>query len=266
MKTILLLTVSASVLLGGCVSKNKYDQAVAQTEITRAELAKKELLLGERNGIIQQSSAELEQRKDDIAKLKVEIAQLIQLDKSLKGEHRVRIGELQRRLVQLEAAQRAAEWRAQIYKDLTLKLKKQIDDGDLELVIRQGRMVLQLPDDVLFDSGRTELKPAGKEALAAIATVLATMPGRQFQVSGHTDNVPINNARFASNWELSSGRALRVVHYLVGQGVSESVLSAAGYSETDPIATNATPDGRKKNRRTEITLQPNIDELVEIPE
>jgi chemotaxis protein MotB len=126
-------------------------------------------------------------------------------------------------------------------------------------------MVLQLSNDVLFDTGRTELKPAGQAALEAIAAVLATMPNRHFQVAGHTDNVPIRTDRFPSNWELSSGRALRVVHYLIDKGVAPEWISAAGYGEMDPLADNATADGRKRNRRTEITLQPNIDELVKVP-
>ena len=88
---------------------------------------------------------------------------------------------------------------------------------------------------------------------------------RQFQVAGHTDNVPIRSAPFASNWELSSGRALAVVHYLTRKGVEPQMLSAAGYSDVDPNAKNDTVEGKKKNRRTEITLQPNIDELVKLP-
>ena len=101
--------------------------------------------------------------------------------------------------------------------------------------------------------------------LKAVAGVIESMPQRQFQVAGHTDNIPIHNDRFGSNCELSAGRALRVVHFLVSDGAGAKSLSAAGYSETDPIAANKTPEGRKQNRRTEITLQPNIDELVNVP-
>lgn len=254
-----LLMLSAVFALSGCVSKGKYDQAVAQTETTRAELSKS-------TDQVKLMTSELEARKIEIDRQKAEIARLEALDESKSGESRTRIGELQKRLSELQAAQRATEIRAALYKSLTMRLKKQIDDGDLQVVVRDGRMVLQLPNDVLFDTGRTELKAAGKSALAAIAEVMASMPDRHFQIAGHTDNVPIHNDMYASNWELSSGRALRVVHYLVSQGVPEGELSAAGYSEVDPVASNQTPEGRKKNRRTEITLQPNIDELVKIPQ
>lgn len=267
------LALTTVLVLGGCVSQGRYDEAVATTRLTRAELEKTERLLQQTNQRLQQSGAELEDRnaqitarQEEIAKLKSEIERLVQLDRKTTGEQMQRISDLRRRLAELETAQRAAEQRAAVFKELTLKLKKQIDDGDLELVIRDGRMVLLLPNDVLFDTGRTELKPAGRKALEAVGAVMTSMPTRHFQVSGHTDNVPIHNAAFPSNWELSTGRALRVLHFLVGQGVADGNLSAAGYSEIDPVATNGTVEGRKKNRRTEITLQPNIDELVKIPE
>jgi len=88
---------------------------------------------------------------------------------------------------------------------------------------------------------------------------------RSLRVAHYTDNVPIRNARFASNRELSSGRALRVVHFLIDKGGAPDMLSAAGYGEMDPVAENTAPEGRKRNRRTEITLQPNIDEMVKLP-
>jgi chemotaxis protein MotB len=153
-----------------------------------------------------------------------------------------------------------------LFRELALKLRKMVDAGELKISLRDGRMVLQLPNEVLFDSGRTDLKPAGKDALSSIAQVLKTIEKRQLQVAGHTDNVPIQNSAFASNWELSCARALAVVHFLIAQGVPPDLLSAAGYGPFDPAASNDNPTGRQANRRTEIVLQPNIDELVAVPE
>jgi chemotaxis protein MotB len=249
----------------GCVSREKYDRAVAQTETTRAELARRNAELDRSHKDRLAMQFDLSERHVEIGRLKRELTLLGALSADQSEASRARIVELRNRLGDLEAAQRAAEARAAVYRDLTAKLRRQIDDGNLALVLRDGRMVLQLPDDILFDTGRTELKARGKEALSAIAEVMKGMSGRQFQVAGHTDNVPIHNDRFASNWELSSGRALRVLHFLVSRGVDSPMLSAAGYSEIDPVASNDTPAGRKQNRRTEITLQPNIDELVKVP-
>ncbi|HEY2365297.1 MAG TPA: OmpA family protein, partial [Polyangiaceae bacterium] len=82
------------------------------------------------------------------------------------------------------------------------------------------------------------------------------------QVAGHTDDVPIKNAVYPSNWELSTARALQVIHYLEGKGVNAAQLSATGYADVDPVASNTTAEGRKQNRRLEITLQPNITEVT----
>jgi chemotaxis protein MotB len=141
-----------------------------------------------------------------------------------------------------------------------------IDAGELKVTLRNGRMVIQMANDVLFDSGQTEIKPAGKAALAQVGEVLRTIQNRRFQVAGDTDNVPIQTTLFPSNWELSTRRAVEVVHFLVSQGVRADALSAAGYGEFDPIASNDSPQGRTRNRRIEIALQPNIDELVAVPD
>ncbi len=127
-------------------------------------------------------------------------------------------------------------------------------------------MVLRLSNDVLFDSGRAELKAAGMSALAEIAAVLRAIPGRTFQVAGHTDNEPIRVSPFHSNWDLSTARALEVTGFLIREGMDPHALSAAGYGEFDPVDTNSSASGKSHNRRTEITLQPNINELVALPE
>lgn len=288
MKTSLAGAIALAALAAtGCVSQGKYDQAVAQTATTRAELARKAAAydqvsaklaqqtaaraqaaadLARKAAALEAASADLEARRKEISKLKGELDALAVASADSRTASGARITALQARLVELQAAQSAAEARASLYKDLSFRLKSQIDDGDLQLVVRDGRMVLQLPNDVLFDTGRTELKPAGKKALEAVADVMRSMPHRSFQVAGHTDDVPIRNETFASNWELSSGRALRVVHFLVDRGVPPAMLSAAGYGEVDPVAPNATAAGKRMNRRTEITLQPNIDELVKLPQ
>jgi chemotaxis protein MotB len=119
---------------------------------------------------------------------------------------------------------------------------------------------------VLFDSGRSELKPDGKRALAEVAAALATIPSRRFQIAGHTDNEPIRLSPYKSNWDLSTARALEVTSFLIAKGVEPHAVSAAGYGEFDPADANDTKDGKAHNRRTEISLQPNIDEMVVVPE
>lgn len=182
-----------------------------------------------------------------------------------KGSLANALADAKARLEELRKAQAAAEARVALFKQLALKFQKMIDAGQLKVTLRNGHMVLQMANDVLFDSGRTDIKPSGQDALRQVAAVLKTIPDRHFQVAGDTDNVPIQTAMFPSNWELSTRRAVEVVHYLVAQGMRPQLLAAAGYGEFDPIASNDLADGRARNRRIEITLEPNINELVSLP-
>lgn len=158
-----------------------------------------------------------------------------------------------------------AEERAKLLTDLQAKFKHMIDAGHLKVTTRHGRVVLQLHNDVLFDTGEAEVKPDGKTALAEIAATLRTVGAKRFQVAGHTDTQPITTDKkkeFPTNWELSTARAIAVVKLLVDKGVDPTQLSAAGYGPYDPVSPNSTPDSMAKNRRIEITLVPNVADLV----
>ena len=111
------------------------------------------------------------------------------------------------------------------------------------------------------EPSKTELKQAGQDAIRQVTQILATIEGRKFQVTGHTDNVPIKSAKFKSNWELSAARAVEVVKFMSSSGMDGKRLSAAGYADQLSVAGNDTDDGRRKNRRIEIVVQPNIEEL-----
>jgi chemotaxis protein MotB len=112
----------------------------------------------------------------------------------------------------------------------------------------------------MFDSGDAVVKTDGENVLRKIAAILAEHPDLKIHVIGHTDNVPIRT-RFASNWELSTARALAAVHFLTEKaGVAPSRVGAVGYGEFRPIADNSTPEGRAKNRRIAVTIL--SDELV----
>jgi len=89
----------------------------------------------------------------------------------------------------------------------------------------------------------------------------ASIEGRDLQIAGHTDNVPISTRRFPSNWELSTARAVHVARFLIEHEVPQQRLSAAGYADTQPVASNESGEGRQQNRRIEIVLMPHLDEL-----
>ena len=161
-----------------------------------------------------------------------------------------------------------ANKRLRAYRELAEKLRALFDTGDIPIEIRNGRMVVRLSNAIMFDSGRAELKPQGREALRKIVTVLKEARGRKFIVAGHTDNVPINkkSLTFKSNRELSGARALAVLRFLEDAGMPPEQLAHAGYGEFLTLVANDTAEGRAQNRRTEIIIEPMIDEIPVFPD
>jgi len=153
---------------------------------------------------------------------------------------------------------------AQMAKGLEDEMRADLESKDVTISKLQGKLTVNILDRVMFDSGETVLKPDGETVMRKIAAILAQHPGLKIHVIGHTDNVPIRpeaRIRFASNWELSSARALAAVHFLTEKaGVDPRRVGAIGYGEYRPIADNSTPEGRAKNRRIAITILP--DELA----
>jgi chemotaxis protein MotB len=231
------------------VPKTQYDAAVAETD--KANKAKAEC-----DAAAQAQKAASQKELDD---LKAQLADA--QGKAAAGDEATRA-----ELDELRRQKAAAEARLRLFDEFLAKFKNMVDAGKLEITVRRGQIVLALATDVLFDTGKTDIKPEGKTALAEVATALKGVTGRRFQVAGHTDTVPIRTKEFPSNWELSTARAVAVVKLLVEKGVRADVMSAAGYAEFDPAQSNATGSGKQKNRRIEIVLVPNVEELVKMPE
>lgn len=160
-----------------------------------------------------------------------------------------------------------AKERLKTIKDILEKLKLVIESGDLKVRVKRGKMVLELPSAVLFESGKADLSDKGKETLTTVATVLKEISNREFQVAGHTDNVKVSEDNpYGTNWHLSTARSVAVVLYLIDEGVKPKHLSAAGYAQYQPTAKNKGKKGKARNRRIEITLMPNLAELPDLTE
>jgi chemotaxis protein MotB len=124
----------------------------------------------------------------------------------------------------------------------------------ISVISDERGLVLRAMEKAFFDTGKADLTTRARSALDGIVPMLTTMPN-QVRVEGHTDNVPINTSEFRSNWELSVRRATEVVRYLVErQGFPPDRISASGYAEYRPIASNDTAEERAKNRRIEIII------------
>jgi len=288
MTTILTLTLASA-----CVSTGTYDRKVGElTKLREADSAaaaereraqadqldKTKKSYAEQQGQLADARAELDKANADrgalqkqldddmhlIAAMKQRLEKLGQNVDSLvkeRGQLTQTMADTMARLDDLRKQKAAADARAATFRGLIAKLRSMIDAGQLKVVIRNGRMIIALPNDILFDSGRTDVKADGKVALAKVAQALATVTDRDFLVAGHTDDVPIRTSLFPSNWELSTRRAVEVVHFLVAQGMRPKVLAAAGYGEFDPAVPNDSTDHRAQNRRIEIVLQPNLSDL-----
>ncbi len=171
-------------------------------------------------------------------------------------ELEARVDELSTSKSKLESAKAELEKKSVEYEKMASALRGQIDAGRVELTELRGKMTVKMKDKILFSSGSAALGKDGKEALAAVATVLRDVGGKVIRVEGHTDDVPLGRGPFATNWDLSAARALAVVRFLQASGVDPVRLAAAGYGEFQPIAANDTPEGRSQNRRIEIVLAP----------
>jgi chemotaxis protein MotB len=143
---------------------------------------------------------------------------------------------------------------------LSKSLQDEISKGNITIQQVRDRLTINMVDRVLFDSGQAQVKQAGMKVLKQVGDVLNQISDKQIRIEGHTDNVPISSKlqdRFKTNWELSTARATTVVRYLIDQGgVDRQYLSAVGYADTHPLASNDSEEGRSSNRRIEIVLYP----------
>lgn len=143
-------------------------------------------------------------------------------------------------------------------RELESRLKDEIRNKEIQLEMAQRGLVITFLTEILFDSGKADIKQSGRDALDKVARVFSEKDITQdIGVEGHTDNDPIKHSGWKSNWELSTGRATSVLHYLVDQkGMDPEKLSATGYGEYRPVASNSTSEGKQKNRRVEIIIKP----------
>ena len=185
----------------------------------------------------------LRERVDDLEGI---LEELRQTSAGLEAQVRERESEI--------AAMRSTQ------EELANVLQMEIANGQIQVARLRDSLRVDLVNEILFDSGEAELRPAGVEVLTRLGEVLKDVGDRQIVVQGHTDYVTIGGRlaqRYATNWELSSARAVNVARFLHEQaGVDPTRLAATGFSEYRPRADNSTEEGRRLNRRIEILLTP----------
>lgn len=275
----------------------------------QAQLAKYAELQKNHGALEQQLAAEQGQVKELSGQLEA-MGVKLSSEGSEKDKLSQDVAQMRAALAEYQARAETLERIKQRFETLRKKLQKLTELG-LDVKIRNNRMVISLPGDVLFASGSDVLSPEGNKILLQIAEVVrsdAALRDRQYQVAGHTDDQPLKRAAdtFHDNWGLSLMRARQVLVFLVASPDSEKaparkpttppkvaakaekakpgpaaakeppvpepsggdlnpkLWSASGYGQTDPIASNDTPEGRKKNRRVELVLMPDVEEMLDL--
>lgn len=241
---LVLLLAVALLLQGGLLLLFHLGRTEAEAE--RASLAER---LAEGAKRLEQARAEGEVLKATVGRLERETGELI----ARKTELSLDVAAKDAELARLKAT----------YDELEQRMQSEIQRGDIKLSQVGGRLQVDLIDKVLFDSGEATISKRGEEVLARVGAVLAEIEDKQILVSGHTDDSPPTAKiadRFPTNWELSVLRATNVVRFLEEKAkVRGNRLVASGHGQYRPVATNATPTGRARNRRIEILLIPLIE-------
>lgn len=258
-------------LLGGCKWKKEAERLADALAASERDVAEARMLADERSETISDLEADVADLEAQIGDLEASIAGLEgELDDARsrtseiladRGALRKEVDAMKEALADLAERKAQAEARVKAYRDLVARFQTLIDAGKLDVKIIDGRMVVVLATDVLFDSGSAQLSDDGKTALTEVAAVLGSLEDRHYQVEGHTDDVPIATAQYPSNWFLAAARAIGVVTHVLENGLSPDQVSAASYGDTHPVAGNDTPEGRAQNRRIEIVVVPDLSNL-----
>lgn len=281
------LLIFVAAILSACVSETVHQQkldenmylqsTIKSLEADYERLKSDKIQLADRNDSLNQRVLEgIERNKllqEDLMRARADLERVEKVLADRSAEAGTAMAEMRQeidRLIneknllqqQLEAELQAREARlAEVqstYDELVGKLEQEIERGEVRISELRGKLTVNVVDKILFDSGKAELKPAGVKVLQQIGDILNTAVDKNIQVEGHTDNVPISGSlatKYPSNWELSTARATTVLHFLQDRvGVSGERLSAIGYGEYQPIASNATAEGMAENRRIQIVL------------
>jgi len=169
------------------------------------------------------------------------------------------------RVKELESELRRKDSAVLLLKEAIIKALAGFEKLDVKVEYKNGKVYVILPEKLLFKSGSTSVDPSGVEAIVELSKALKKQPDVQISVEGHTDNIPMNSDKIKDNWDLSVLRATSITKIMINEGgLDGKRISANGRGETNPVASNDTPEGRAKNRRTEIILTPQLDKILQI--
>ncbi|NHB68835.1 OmpA family protein [Perlabentimonas gracilis] len=253
-----ILLLAAGFTFTACVSNKKFTASEAMV----GELTKE-------NAIVQAKINSCNAKVDEVTSEKLSIQTLYDslqtdIDIFIKASN-LTIGDQAKRIRGLNSlvyAQKGA------LSDLRTSLDKALvgyKANELNVYTKNGRVYVSLEEELLFSSGSDEINLKGKQALKSLADVLNTRKDITVTIEGHTDNAPIKTVKYKDNWDLSSARAISVVRILsVENGFDPARITASGKGMHQPVKSNDNEEGRAANRRTEITLTPDLEDLFKV--
>jgi len=267
--------------LGGCVSSSKFEKKTAEADalskdlqtlrLQHDKLTEENHALKARHQKLTSNFEQLSTKSDKVTADRDELDRVLKaksdsLSKMISDLREKNAGldkeneSLKESIVNLKKAkEEEVKTVSKTYESLMQEMKGEIAQGQITITELKGKLTLDVVDKILFASGEAEVKPEGLAVLKRVVEILKDVQDKAIRIEGHTDNVKIGGAlakKYPSNWELSAARALNVARYLQKQGIDPTLLAAVAYGEYKPIADNGTPEGRAKNRRIAIILQP----------
>ncbi len=219
---------------------------------------------------LQNLHEELQNREDELVSAERELnKEKINLENAKSNLQKMEreLEQRNKRLYELESALAEKDSLMNALKKTVADALTGFNDDELAVHIKNGKVYVSMEEKLLFSSGSYQVSPAGVSALTKIAGVLEEKKDINVLVEGHTDNVPYKSTILLDNWDLSVKRATSVTRILLNNGnIAPSRITASGRSEYVPLQTGNTPEARRKNRRTEIILSPNLDQIFNILE
>jgi chemotaxis protein MotB len=253
--------------LTSCVAKRLLTQSQMQTAALREDSTRLADIITRLQGNIVTLQGNIKDLNAKVASLSNQNTQLGQQtaeQQSQLSQSKETLEQQQQRLQQLQALLAQQKARSDELKNKMTEALKGFNSNDLSVSQKNGKVYVRLSENLLFPSGSAVVNPNGVDALSKLAAVLNLNSDVSVNIEGHTDSIPIRG-RFKDNWDLSTARANAIVRVLVNNYRVDPVrVVASGHSYYDAIDSNLTPDGRAKNRRTEIILSPKLDEMYKL--
>ncbi|MFN2439414.1 MAG: OmpA family protein [Chitinophagaceae bacterium] len=257
-----LLIVLGVVLLSSCVSSRKYKDALAREQNLTDQNAQLNSNISSLNAKLtdaQNENSRLINQIDATGKNAAELARLANMTQQQLQEEQARLTQMRQLMDQ---QRQAIENLRKKMTDALVNFKPE----ELSVFVKNGKVYVSLQESLLFPSGSAKVNPRGKEALGTLAQALNSNPEIDVMIEGHTDSIPIRG-KYEDNWALSTARSTAIVRLLTATyNVDPVRVTASGRSKYEPVDVNETPEGRARNRRTEIILSPKLDELMKLLE